>query len=114
MAANNGDGVRMMLSVEALSVKVSVDLRKRTPHSPRHIARQGSNEHRDNVQGSFVLATKPTYTSHRVTGDPYPGVRYKKRLRTAASVKVSDSLRLSIGMNNVRTKTCCREMKPRV
>jgi hypothetical protein len=31
VAENNGDGVRMMLSVEARSVKVSVDLRNRSP-----------------------------------------------------------------------------------
>ena len=34
MAENNGDGVRMMLSVEARSVRVSVNLRKRTPLHP--------------------------------------------------------------------------------
>ena len=34
-------------------------MKKDPPHLPRHIARQGSKEHRDDVQGRFVLATKP-------------------------------------------------------
>ena len=96
MAANNGDGVRMMLSVEALSVKVSVDLRKRTPHSPRHIARQGSNEHRDNVQGSFVLATKPDLHVASRHGRSIPWSEVQEK---AENSRVSKGLRLSQAVN---------------
>ena len=111
VAENKGDGVRMMLSIEALSVKASVNLRKRIPPIRLGTSQgKGLRNIATTCKGDLCLQQNPTYASRRVTGDPYPGVRDEKRLRTDAS----DSLRLSIGVNNVRTKTCCREMKLQV
>ena len=57
---------------------------------------------------AVAVATPCAHASCCVTGDPYPEAREEKRLRTVASVKGR-----SVEMNDVRTKTSCRKMKPR-